>query len=127
MLIDDNKDDNFFHERAIRQLNVKTLIVTKNSGPEGLAYLKLQNDSEEPHPDLIFLDINMPGMTGWEFLDEYNKLDKKLQGLAIVIMLTTSDNAEDVTRSTTWNFVSDFVTKPLTREKMAVVSEKYFN
>jgi CheY-like chemotaxis protein len=69
----------------------------------------------------------MPGMNGWEFLHEYNKLDKTLQGLAIIIMLTTSDNAEDVARATTWNFVSDFITKPLTREKMLIVSEKYFN
>ena len=127
MLVDDNEDDNYFHEKAIKQLNLTTVIVTKNTGQEGLTYLKSQNDNMDPHPDLIFLDINMPGMTGWKFLHEYNKLDKELQGLAIIIMLTTSDNAEDVTRATAWNFVSDFITKPLTREKMVIVGEKYFN
>lgn len=126
MLVDDDEDDNFFHERAIRQLNLTTAIVKKNTAEEGLAYLKSQNHNTDPHPDLIFLDINMPGMNGWEFLHEYNKLDKELQGHAIIIMLTTSDNEEDVARAASWNFVSDFITKPLTRQKMAAVSEKYF-
>ena len=127
MLIDDDHDDNYFHERAIRQLNDTTAIVVRNTGHEALTYLKLQNDRIDPHPDLIFLDINMPGMNGWEFLNEYNKLKKELQGLAIIIMLTTSDNEEDIARATEWSFVSDFITKPLTGEKMTIVCEKYFN
>ena len=69
-------------------------------------------------PDLIFLDINMPGMNGWEFLEEYNRLNKKLHGQVIIIMLTTSDNPDDAERSKTWNFISDYITKPLTHEIM---------
>jgi len=126
MLVDDDENDNFFHERAIRQLSNTTAVVKKNTGEEGLVYLKLQNHNDDPRPDLIFLDINMPGMNGWEFLDEYNKLDKELQGKAIIVMLTTSDNDEDIARATAWNFVSDFITKPLTRQKMAAIREKYF-
>jgi len=126
LLVDDNEHDNYFHERAIKQLNRKTVIVKKRTGKEGLTYLQSQNDNFDPHPDLIFLDINMPGMNGWEFLHEYNKLERRQQGHAIIIMLTTSDNAEDITRATKWNFVSDFITKPLTREKMASVGKKYF-
>jgi len=51
----------------------------------------------------------MPGMNGWEFLQEYNLLDKKLQSRVIIIMLTTSDNPDDETRASTWSFVSDTV------------------
>jgi CheY-like chemotaxis protein len=65
-------------------------------------------------------------MNGWEFLQEYNRLDNALQSRAIIIMLTTSENPEDVARAKV-NLVSDFVTKPLTMEKMEVLNKKYFH
>jgi CheY-like chemotaxis protein len=69
-------------------------------------------------PDLIFLDINMPGMNGWEFLDEYNKIMDPTKNSLVVTMLTTSDNPDDKARAKDWKFVSDFITKPLTKEMM---------
>ena len=123
MLVDDNRDDNFFHEREILKNNPANTVITKESGMEALEYLK---SKEDPHSDLIFLDINMPGMNGWEFLQEYNLLDKELQGQAIVIMLTTSDYSADIAKSKNWGFVSDFVTKPLTEEMMQEITVKYF-
>jgi CheY-like chemotaxis protein len=127
MLVDDNHDDNFFHEREIKKINLTNIVKIKNSGIEALEYLKSKNDNKDPHPDLIFLDINMPGMNGWEFLQEYNKLDKKLQSHAIIIMLTTSQNPDDEARAKTWPFVSDYITKPLTKEIMEDIVNKYFH
>ena len=68
MLVDDNQNDNFFHEREIKKNNVETIVITKNTGIEALQYLKEKKVDEDLQPDLIFLDINMPGMNGWEFL-----------------------------------------------------------
>ena len=126
MLVDDNPDDNYFHERAINQANLTTFVIKKSTAQEGLHHLKLKEGNTCPHPDLIFLDINMPGMNGWEFLKEYNQLDKSVQSKAVIIMLTTSENAEDIERAHGCS-VSDFITKPLTKEKMIIVNEKYFN
>jgi CheY-like chemotaxis protein len=126
MLVDDDPDDNFIHERAIKKNNLETIVITKNMGMEALAYLKSNKENENPHPELIFLDINMPGMNGWEFLQEYSRLDKELQNRAIIIMLTTSEYPDDVARAKTWDFVSDFITKPLTKEIMKDITEKYF-
>ncbi len=126
MLVDDNHDDNFFHEREIKKNNLATIVIAKNTGLEALEYLKSKKDITHVQPDLIFLDINMPGMNGWEFLKEYNRLDKKLQSHVIIIMLTTSDNPDDEARSKTWNFVSDYITKPLTKEIMEDIIKKYF-
>ena len=126
MLVDDNPDDNFFHEREIKKINLANIVKTKNSGIEALEYLKSKKDNKDPHPDLIFLDINMPGMNGWEFLQEYNQLDKELQSRAIIIMLTTSENPDDEARAKTWAFVSDYITKPLTKEIMKNIIDKYF-
>lgn len=126
MLVDDNMNDNFFHERVIRKCNAAHTVVIKESGMEALDYLKSSGDPENPHPDLIFLDINMPGMNGWEFLQEFKKLDKKLQCKMIVIMLTTSVNPEDEAMARTYDLLSDFKTKPLTTEMLEDVLNKFY-
>ncbi len=126
MLVDDNPDDNFFHEREIKKDHLEATVVVKNSGTEALEYLKSKKDIERLPPDLIFLDINMPGMNGWEFLEEYSLLDNKFQSDVLIIMLTTSDNPDDEERTRTWSNVSDYITKPLTKEKMKVIVDKYF-
>jgi CheY-like chemotaxis protein len=123
MLIDDSLDDNFFHEREIKKASLTKVVITKNSGKKALEYLIAK---EEPRSDLIFLDINMPGMNGWEFLDEYCKLDTELQSQAIVIMLTTSDNLDDLQRAKSWTIISDYITKPLTKEMIRDIAGRYF-
>ncbi len=124
MLIDDNQDDNFFHEREINKNDLGCVVLTMNSGLEALEYLK---SKQEPHADLIFLDINMPGMNGWEFLQEYDLLSKELQSHAINIMLTTSNNPDDKATAKTFNIVSDYILKPLTKEKVQAIVDNYFN
>lgn len=123
MLIDDNADDNFFHGRVIKKSNLTNVVVIKTSGTEALDYLTAET---KPYCDLIFLDINMPGMNGWEFLEQYNLLDKKLQSRAILIMLTTSENPDDIERAKKWNFISEYITKPLNKTMMERVVKKYF-
>lgn len=124
MLIDDNPDDNFYHERVIKKSNAAETVISETSAIEALEYLRSKNDNNRPQPDLIFLDINMPGMNGWEFLDEYQKLDKELQGHVIVIMLTTSENPDDRIRAI--KVVPDFRTKPVTTEMLEEIIGKYF-
>ena len=127
MLIDDNPDDNFFHEREIKKCNASLNVIVKMSGIEALEYLKSMKINNQPQPDLIFLDINMPGMNGWEFLKEYNLLDNELKNKPVIIMLTTSDNPDDTARAKQIGFVSDYITKPLTNEKVKSICAKYFN
>jgi CheY-like chemotaxis protein len=126
MLVDDNKDDNFYHERVIRKADMANIVISKESGMEALIYLKEQKDNKIAHPDLIFLDINMPGMDGWEFLEEYDKLDKEQQCHIVVVMLTTSQNPDDKAKAKTKNIISDFKTKPLTREMLTEIIDEYF-
>jgi CheY-like chemotaxis protein len=124
MLIDDSSDDNFIHEREIKKADISNIVVTKYSGRKALEYLISR---EEPRSDLIFLDINMPGMNGWEFLEEYNRLDQELRSRAIIVMLTTSDNFVDLAKAKTWSIVSDYITKPLTKEMIKDITDKYFD
>jgi CheY-like chemotaxis protein len=126
MLVDDSPDDNFFHEREIKKANPENIVITKDSGQDALEYLQTEKVMHHPHPDLIFLDINMPGMNGWEFLQEYGRLGKELQSRALIIMLTTSENPDDEARAKSLGFISDYITKPLTKALMDDIISKYF-
>jgi CheY-like chemotaxis protein len=125
MLVDDNPHDNFFHEREIKKANKESTVIVKNSAKEALDYLSSKKNDPGAMPDLIFLDINMPGMNGWEFLKAYNLLDKEIKNGAIIIMLTTSSNPDDMSKVRANNLVFDYITKPLTKEIMQDILSRY--
>ena len=122
MLIDDDADDNFFHQIVLRETNITDNIQVVTSGFEALKYLT----SESVIPDLIFLDINMPKMNGWEFLQEYNKLNIAQKAKIIIIMLTTSLNPADEAKANNINDVVAFKSKPLTADALEEILNKYF-
>ena len=127
MLIDDNADDNFFHERVINKCHAADAVVSKQTSREALKFLRsLNQTNHKMHPDLIFLDINMPGMNGWEFLDEYKALEEGVMRSAIIIILTTSEDPYDKSIVEEMNIASDFRTKPLSYKMLNEVIEKYF-
>lgn len=126
MLIDDDKNDNFFHEREIKKASFESIVIVEESGIKALDYLKTMSKKNNIKPILIFLDINMPGMDGWEFLDEYSRLDKDIQTDIKVVILTTSDNPATKARAMTWHYVSDYITKPLTKVLIENINDKYF-
>lgn len=125
LLIDDNPDDNFFHARVIKKSSLCEQVISRNSAMEALQ--SLASAEESINPDLIFLDINMPRVNGWEFLEEYSKLDRNAENSAIIVMLTTSENPDDKLKAMTFPAVAEFRTKPLTKEMLEELVDKYFN
>jgi len=120
MLIDDNKIDNFFHERVIRKCDAATHIIPKGSAIEALAHWQ----NGEMLPDIIFLDVNMPRMNGWEFIAEFRKLPLN-QKCLIVVMTNDHDDSEDEALEAVKGIFHDFRPKPLTAEILDTVLEKY--
>jgi len=125
MLVDDDPNDNFFHERVIKKCNAAEVIVVKDSGKSALEYLRSNRSDGELRPNLVFLDVNMPSMNGWEFLEEYERLDASFKSSVIVVLLTTSENPDDRAKAVAMNV--DFSTKPLTRETLEEILGRYPN
>jgi CheY-like chemotaxis protein len=121
MIIDDNKFDNLYHERVIINNNFTKNVILKESGKDALSFLKNTNNII---PEIIFLDINMPTMNGWEFLSEYKKLDDKLKSKIIIIMQSNPEEVIDdyielIKFSST---IVEFKTKPLNKEILDEIS-----
>ncbi|MCF4101917.1 response regulator [Gillisia sp. M10.2A] len=126
LLIEDDKATNFIHQRIIKRVDCAEKVVTALNGLEALEYLNKEEDGVLPQPDLIFLDINMPGMNGWEFLEEYQKLHNDKKGKVILVMLTTSLNPDDFEKASQIPEVNGFKNKPLTMPLLESILEEYF-
>jgi CheY-like chemotaxis protein len=125
LLIDDDEPTNFFNQMIVEDSGCAQQVKAIQSGEEALEYLSSisENDSS---PDLIFLDINMPAMNGWEFLEQYKKLHPSSKGKVMVVMLTTSLFPEDKSKAEETPEVSGFENKPLTPEKLERILKQYF-
>lgn len=104
-------------------MNITDEVVTVSDGLEALEFLQNQGAySKEgkvfPKPELIFLDINMPKMNGWEFLDAYDELPDTMKSSIIIVMLTTSVNPDDKTRMQEKGYAKEYLNKPLRAENV---------
>lgn len=125
LLIDDEVADNYYHQMIIEEAKITQKIVAVQNGLEALEYLLLKENGHCPQPELIFLDINMPKMNGWEFLEEYRKLHKSQKGDTVIIM-TTSMSPFDREKAQNAPEVKEFLEKPLTIELLDEILQKYF-
>ncbi len=126
LLIDDSEPTNYLNKRIVEKSGYAEKCVAVQGGQVALKYLQSKEDGKYPRPDLIFLDINMPAMNGWEFLDEYKKLSKEIQGRIIVVMLTTSLNPDDKEKAKSYNEINDFKNKPLTIKMLEEILQNHF-
>jgi len=118
MVIDDNDVDLYIAELCIQHFSFAKELVLQQSARKALDYLLSLKDNPGELPELIFLDIRMPEIDGFGFLDEYEKLPEIIRKKSIIMMLSSSLNEEDHERAAKNKFVDRFLTKPLNKEKL---------
>jgi CheY-like chemotaxis protein len=141
LLIDDDEPTNFLNRMTLEQSGCTRHIRIVQSGQAALDYLRgcipsLPDNDNDPspitpdprlRPDLIFLDINMPAMDGWEFMAQYRTLPPEKKADTVLIMLTTSLNPDDELRTRTIPEINGFENKPLKQDRLEKLLKKYFN
>ncbi|MEP2922334.1 response regulator [Sulfitobacter sp.] len=126
LLIDDDTVTNMLHSRVIERSGLVDRIEVATDGQEALDILNRDIAAGGPLPELIFLDINMPVMSGFEFLEEYAKLDISAEEQLVIVMLSTTLLPADHRRAEADPNVHSFCDKPLRLENLIETIEAYY-
>jgi CheY-like chemotaxis protein len=118
LLVDDTEIDLYISQSLMTACNFADSILTRTSGDEALEYLKVNADNADQIPTLLFLDIRMPVMDGFSFLEEYEKLPESVRENCTIYMLSSSLDYEDIARAKCNPYVASFLNKPLYPETL---------
>jgi len=122
MLIDDNEIDNLINQKMIEAACIAEHIYTHTGARSAIEFLrnleKLDKETKNVMPEVIFLDIDMPLMDGFQFLDEFDKLSETTKNKCKVVMLTSSINPQDVNKSKRYSYVKKYINKPLSQDNL---------
>jgi len=118
MLVDDSTIDNFVNKKIIERYAFSASVLTFTKARQALRYLLKLNQSGEEVPEVLFLDLNMPEIDGFEFLETFSLLPERIKKAIRVVVLTSSINPSDVTICSKYDFVITFLHKPLVKNNL---------
>lgn len=113
MLVDDNEIDNIINEKIIEANSFAEKILVFQTGQEALDYLKENQEKANDLPEIVFLDINMPIMDGFQFLDDFEEFSTTVLEKCKIIMLSSSISPKDIDRAASSKYVKKYLNKPL--------------
>lgn len=117
LLVDDDSITNFINKKLLDKLDIAEEIKIAFNGSQGINCLEGNCFTSKKTPEIVFLDINMPGMDGFEFVKNFNAINFNNKKNVIICVLTTSTNKDDHAKMQELG-VKYFLNKPLTREKV---------
>ncbi len=123
MIIDDSQTDRYIARFMVQEYGLTSAIVEQSSAISALNYLRQCADDNEAFPEVIFLDIRMPEMDGFEFLSAYEDFPPHLIAGCYIVMLSSSIDPVDVERSMANNHVLQYICKPIDGAKISALRE----
>ena len=125
LLVDDDQISNFLTTSLLKRSGLAKNISISLDGKEAMNLLQKRAATKEPFPDLILLDINMPDMNGFEFLEAFRSL-RNCPYHPVIAILTTSQNYQDIESLKNFPEVEVFLNKPLYEEDLQFLLSEYF-
>lgn len=122
-MIDDDQTFVFLTKKVLRSVPYQVNIEEFEDGQQAIDFLKQNAGEQDLLPDVIFLDLSMPVMDGWEFIKEYKHLKPKISKVAQLYIVSSSISPHDIERSREIGIVTDFIIKPLAKEKFTEIVE----
>jgi CheY-like chemotaxis protein len=110
-IIDDDEIFQFTTKIKFEKLGLVEDVMIFNDGEEAIQFI--QSGNKEDMPEILLLDINMPIVDGWDFLELFEKVPKEKKQMMEILMLSSSINPDDVKRAEANAYVVDYITKPI--------------
>ena len=117
LLVDDDKICNFITEATLNRMGIAKEIHSALNGKEALDLINDYFTGDRAVPDVIFLDLNMPIMDGFQFIEAFKKLDYPKKEKVLIVVLTSSENPKDIVKAKKLG-IDHYMTKPLNEEKL---------
>ncbi len=121
LIVDDSNIDRFISETVIRKDGFAARIISYNAVDKGLEYLQSHADNPEELPEIIFLDVNMPVMDGFDFLNNFLNLPESIQKHCTIFMISATNSVDDFERIKSYPIVRKFFEKPLSIETLNAI------
>ena len=118
MIVDDSDMDLLNSRISISETNFATTVIIQKTAEDALQYLEMSDDV----PEVIFLDINMPGLSGFDFLEKFSKLDISIRTKCKVVMLSSSSSIEDIEHAEANKHVNRYIVKPLDASNLFTIN-----
>ncbi|MFK7863105.1 MAG: response regulator [Pseudohongiellaceae bacterium] len=117
LIVDDSEEDRYLLSRQLSETKLVSEVIEKENGQQALLFFREHEKNRMLYPDafpplLVFLDINMPLINGYEFLKEFEPLRKEIQAeSSVVLMFTSSEKNEEEAQAMAYDFVKDYLVK----------------
>ena len=124
-IIDDDTIYHFILTSIINKYKLAESILSFLDGEKAIQYLTENKMNNEKIPDVLFLDVNMPIMDGWMFIEEYARIKTDITKKTLVFMLSSSANPIDIERAEKISEISNYIIKPINLEEVKIIFDSY--